>query len=98
MLSAAVAGGGTFLALGLPAWEASARRVAADRVQGHPGLRSELAAAGVALVWLVAGSRLDTSLFRVYAGPTGQVLLAVMLGIVAAGLAGLARLDKGLAC
>ncbi len=79
----------------LRARAASARRIERERRRTRLAGR---AAAGVALVWLVAGSRLDTSLFRVYAGPTGQVLLSVMLGIVAAGLAGLARLDKGLAC
>ncbi len=62
MLSAAVgavvAGGGTFLALGLPAWEASARRVAADRVQAQPGLRSELAAADLDIAtWVTATIR-----------------------------------------
>jgi len=46
---------------------------------------------------MLAGARLDASLFGVYGDLGGQVLLAALLGVVAAGLWGLARLDRGLA-
>ncbi len=46
---------------------------------------------------MLAGARLDSSLFGVYSHPAGQLLLAGLLGVVAAGLWGLARLDRSLA-
>jgi hypothetical protein len=77
----------------LRARAASARRVERERRRIRLAGR---AAAGVAAAWMLAGARLDHSLFGVYSDPAGQILLAVLLGVVAAGLWGLARLDRGL--
>ena len=78
----------------LRARAASARRVERERRRTRLAGR---AAAGVAVTWVLLGSRFDTSLFGVYSHPGGQALLGVLLGVLAAGLWGLARLDRGLA-
>ncbi len=98
-LAASGAGGHVSQILGqlgaqLRARAASARRVERERRRTRLAGR---AAAGVAALWMLAGARLDASLFGVYGDLGGQVLLAALLGVVAAGLWGLARLDRGLA-
>jgi len=98
-LAATGAGGHVSSVLGtlgaqLRARAASARRVERERRRTRLAGR---AAAGVAGLWILAGARLDASLFGAYSSAGGQVLLAVLLGVVAAGLWGLARLDRNLA-
>lgn len=98
-LAAAGSGGRVVEVLGtlgaqLRARAASARRIERERRRTRIAGRG---AAGVAIVWLFLGSRFDASLFNVYRSPAGQALLGALLGIVAAGLWGLARLDRGLA-
>jgi len=97
-LAAAGSGGRVVEVLGtlgaqLRARAASTRRIARERRRTRLAGR---AAAGVAIAWLVLGARLDASLFTVYRSPGGQVVLGGLLGIMAAGLWGLARLDRGL--
>ena len=98
-LAAAGSGGRVVEVLGglgsqLRARAASARRIERERRRTRVAGR---ASAGVAVVWLVLGARFDSSLFGVYRGLVGQCLLGLLLGMVAAGLWGLARLDRGLA-
>ena len=98
-LAAAGSGGRVVEVLGslgaqIRARAASARRIERERRRTRVAGR---AAAGVAVVWLVLGSRFDASLFDVYRSGAGQVLLFGLLGIIAAGLWGLTRLDRGLA-
>jgi hypothetical protein len=101
VLSLAAAGAGGHVAqvlsqLGteLRARASSARRIERERRRTRLAGR---AAAGVAGAWMLAGARFDRSLFSVYAHPAGQLLLAGVIGILAAGLWGLARLDRGIA-
>ena len=78
----------------LRARASSARRIERERRRTRLAGR---AAAGVACAWMLAGARFDRSLFSVYAHPAGQALIAVIIGVLAAGLWGLARLDRGIA-
>lgn len=53
--------------------------------------------AGLVALWVVAGARLDPTLFAsAYAGASGQLLLWLVLAPTAIGVALLARLDRGL--
>jgi len=101
VLSLAAAGAGghvsqvlSQLGAQLRARAASARRVERERRRTRLAGR---AAAAVAVVWVLLGARFDASLFGVYSTAGGQALLGVLLGVLAAGLWGLARLDRGLA-
>lgn len=73
---------------------ASARRIERERRRVRVAGR---AAACVAIAWVVLGARFDASLFGVYDSLAGQLLLAALLGLVAGGLWGLTRLDRGMA-
>src|SRR5206468_1887885 len=69
----------TQLAVQLRARAASARRVERERRRTRLAGR---AAAAVAAGWMIAGSRVNGSLFGVYATGPGQMLLAALIGVV----------------
>jgi hypothetical protein len=82
------------LARQLRARAASERRVERER---HRLRIAGRIVAGVSVVLLIGGARLDHRLFGFYGSPAGQVALTAVLGVQALGLWLLARIDKGVA-
>jgi hypothetical protein len=78
----------------LRAKAATARRIERDRRRYRTAARVII---GLTVAWVLAGSRLDAQLFAVYGGLRGQVLLAVVLGVLALGIRAMARSDQALA-
>lgn len=78
----------------LRAKAASARRIERDRRRYRLAARVII---GLTVAWAMAGARLDAQLFSVYDGLRGQVLLALVLGVLALGVRAMARSDRSLA-
>lgn len=98
VLEMATAGRGGSVAdlLGQLADQLRARATAARRIE-RERRRIRLAARviiALTLAWVLGGARFDHQLFGFYDGLSGQVALALVLGFMAIGIRGLARLDR----